>query len=766
MKLRISFYSLAVLFCSLFFSEIATAQKIVDKVDISSEDAKVKLFNDSPSSYLVEIGGPDQYYSKQTVDFATEISLSNINTKGEKFKDGLYSLQITPVFTLTEEQREDLSEMRANNDEEGMSAYRKANNLPDFVDVFSMHFSIRNGEFVIPKKQEAKLNLPTRSSQWEINHPSLYASINTIGLDYPDHATDNTAMVDQTFFDDVIVVGSICVGQDCSNGESFGFDTERLKENNLRIHFSDTSTSASFPTNDWRIVVNDSNNGGSNHFSIEDSNTGRTPFRVEAGARANNFVIRSNGNIGLKTLTPVVELHMVDGDSPTVRLEQDGSSGFQSQIWDMVGNETNFFIRDATNGSELPFRIRPGADDNALYINNNNNIGLLTSSPGAPLHIRRADGSTTNFIKIQNAGSIGKTVDIGVNHMVMPYGTTAERPGASTAGLFRYNTDLNKPEYSDGTNWVEFGSGGSGSSVWSTNVDDTYYNTGSVGIGTTTPGSGSAFDTKLEITGSGSGTSGRTDLTITNSDATSAARMTIKNSVGNFFALQASSPSYVTGAAGAFSTVGFDMAFITDANVGSGGTHSIRFQTGGFMSSNERMRIDANGNVGIGCTSPSSRLHVNGTISTTAVSVSTSVACSSDARFKKNISPLQSSLEKVLNLQGVNYDWKIDEYPEKDFNKGQQIGFIAQEIEEVLPLVVQTDAKGYKSVDYSRLTPVLVEAVKEQQKIIDAQQAEIQALQSELSSLEELKSQVAQLTNLVMKQSGADANGGNQAGDE
>ena len=82
---------------------------------------------------------------------------------------------------------------------------------------------------------------------------------------------NTSASADIVHLDDVIIDGSLCVGQDCVNGENFGFDTLRLKENNLRIHFQDTSNSASFPTNDWRIVVNDSSNGGSNHFSIEDS---------------------------------------------------------------------------------------------------------------------------------------------------------------------------------------------------------------------------------------------------------------------------------------------------------------------------------------------------------------------------------------------------------------------------------------------------------------------------------------------------------------
>ena len=97
----------------------------------------------------------------------------------------------------------------------------------------------------------------------------------------------------------VIVSGSICVGFDCVNGESFGFDTGRYKENNLRVHFDDTSSSASFPRNDWRIVINDSSNGGANYFAIEDSSAGRVPFKVEAGAPTNSLIVEDSGDIGI-----------------------------------------------------------------------------------------------------------------------------------------------------------------------------------------------------------------------------------------------------------------------------------------------------------------------------------------------------------------------------------------------------------------------------------------------------------------------------------
>lgn len=213
------------------------------------------------------------------------------------------------------------------------------------------------------------------------------------------------AAADQVFLDDVIVNGSLCVGLDCVNGESFGFDTIRLKENNLRIKFQDTSTSASFPSNDWQLTANDSSNGGANKFSIDDVSGSKTPFTVEAGAPSHSLYVDDGGRIGLGTSTPVVEIHSKDGDTPTLRLEQDGSSGFTAQTWDMAGNEANFFIRDATNGSQLPFRIQTGADTNSLYIASDNDVGIGTSSPDAALDVE--DNSTTqSSFKVTHTGAI------------------------------------------------------------------------------------------------------------------------------------------------------------------------------------------------------------------------------------------------------------------------------------------------------------------------------------------------------------------------
>lgn len=221
----------------------------------------------------------------------------------------------------------------------------------------------------------------------------------------------STAHADQVINDDLIVTFSACIGSDCVNGENFGFDTLRLKENNLRIHFNDTSTSASFPSNDWRIVANDSSNGGANYLAIEDSDTGRIPFRIEAGARANALYVEADSDVGIGTANPVVDLHMVTGNTPTLRLEQDGSNGFTPQVYDIAANEANFFIRDVTNGSALFFRAQPGAPADSMYIANDGDVGMGTASPQSPLHVRRSAGSFQQMLRLENNGGVTITMD-------------------------------------------------------------------------------------------------------------------------------------------------------------------------------------------------------------------------------------------------------------------------------------------------------------------------------------------------------------------
>ncbi len=141
-----------------------------------------------------------------------------------------------------------------------------------------------------------------------------------------------------------------------------------------------------------------------------------------------------------------------------------------------------------------------------------------------------------------------------------------------------------------------------------------------------------------------------------------------------------------------------------------------------------------NGRLGIGVASPSAitnELEVNGS------AVMISLTETSDQRFKKNITELTGSLAKLQRLRGVSFDWKTDEFPQKRFKPGTQIGFIAQEVLDVFPQLVSQSSDGYYAVSYSGMTPVLVEALKEQQTQIEDLRRMIAELKAELTALKE-----------------------------
>ena len=86
---------------------------------------------------------------------------------------------------------------------------------------------------------------------------------------------------------------------------------------------------------------------------------------------------------------------MTTSNTPAIRLEQNNSGGFTAQTWDVAGNEANFFVRDLTGGSRLPFRIRPGAPTSSIDIAANGNVGLGIASAAAKLHVFGAANADT-----------------------------------------------------------------------------------------------------------------------------------------------------------------------------------------------------------------------------------------------------------------------------------------------------------------------------------------------------------------------------------
>ena len=90
----------------------------------------------------------------------------------------------------------------------------------------------------------------------------------------------------------------------------------------------------------------------------------------------------------------------------------------------------------------------------------------------------------------------------------------------------------------------------------------------------------------------------------------------------------------------------------------------------------------------------------------------------SDARFKKDIELIDSSLRKIMNIRGVSYTWRTDQAGVRGFDEKRHFGVVGQEVAAVLPEAVSKDREGIFKVAYSELIPVMIEAIKEQQQII------------------------------------------------
>lgn len=130
--------------------------------------------------------------------------------------------------------------------------------------------------------------------------------------------------------------------------------------------------------------------------------------------------------------------------------------------------------------------------------------------------------------------------------------------------------------------------------------------------------------------------------------------------------------------------------------------------------------------VGIGTRTPAYKLSVNGTVHSMAN------IFISDKKFKKNISEIESPLETILKLNGKKYDWRVNEFKEYNFTEKKQIGFIAQEVKEIIPEIVHVDEQGEHSMNYTAIIPLLVEAVKEQQNQIVLLQNKLSETKSNL----------------------------------
>jgi len=342
-----------------------------------------------------------------------------------------------------------------------------------------------------------------------------------------------------------------------------------------------------------------------------------------------------------------------------------------------------------------------------------------------------------------------------------PRMTAAERVAITSpaTGLLVYQTDAPAGYYyNSGTPaspaWVQLGAA-SGASQWTTTGSNIYYNTGNVGIGTTTPAA------KLDVSGE---VNFSENLTISKNIKWGNSGYGIQLSVATVGPKDALVSRNASGSQ--WVDVGSDAAWsgvtlaANGGNVGIGTTtpnnklqigsttYSVNSLAMGNGTQNFAIDISArtiptffsdnnfsfmgsggNGNVGIGTTTPSRTLYVNGTSGGTNAWENLS-----DKRLKKDMMLLDDGLSKVMALRPITFNWNKTVNPELKLDDRNHLGFIAQEVETVLPQVVSTadDAMKTKSVAYSDIVPVLTKAIQEQQ-----------------TEITDLKKQVEKLTKLI-----------------
>lgn len=521
----------------------------------------------------------------------------------------------------------------------------------------------------------------------------------------------------------------------------------------------------------WQIYYAGTGNGNDNRLQIKSENLGSSATAIDM---LQDGTVLIPNSLGVGANSPESLLHVSSGTSgdAIVIIEADtdnNTEGDIPQIWfradggineSAIINNDNVLelVNNVSSGGGIAFST--GSTNNynltspttgasiRMFITSAGNVGIGTSSPSVKLH---ANSGTDNGVAIFESTDSAAYIDIkdntGYGRIVSgnsgdmwfsPNGTEAMRIDSSgvvqvrniTPTIQLYNTDdsLASNQTLGDIDWyqIDHSDQGVGTvakiravniSSFSGAADLTFHtgnattlsermridSSGRVGIGTTSPSK------KLDVNGT---TIFRGTSEVINSMGTA----------GNFSACQLRVETTNVVDTTGWQGISFDTS--TSANYGwsiganrsGSGRGSFRvYEHAGTDAGTERFTLQQDGNVGIGDSTPSYKLDVNGTIRATG-----DVIAYSDARVKENVKTIDNAIDKVTQLRGVSYN-KIGETEEK-------IGVIAQEIEKVLPQVVQEDAEGMKSVAYGNIVGVLIEAIKEQQKQIEELKAKINGI--------------------------------------
>jgi hypothetical protein len=310
-----------------------------------------------------------------------------------KVTDGTYTWQLRRVSNIDSGVQEKLEGARGTGEEDALwwNFFQKGA-IPEGPYVDSASFTVERGVIIDPNQVEEKR--ATVASRARGAGSALAAGLTPRSSDEA-AGGNGLATRDQVIPDDLIVQGSalrrlrlrqrrgLRLRHDPVEGEQHPDQVRRHQR--LR---------RSFPTTDWQLTGELLGQRRPTSSSIRARTSpprpGRSSSPSRAAPRANALYVDSTGRRRLRYQQRRCSTSTsATSNTPGIRLEQTNAGGFTAQTWDIAGNEANFFVRDVTGGSRLPFRIRPGAPTSSIDISADGDVGIGTASPDAALDVER-----------------------------------------------------------------------------------------------------------------------------------------------------------------------------------------------------------------------------------------------------------------------------------------------------------------------------------------------------------------------------------------